>query len=344
MCIGLTKFQKSLFSTLHEQAGGGINGKLAQMIKGREYESIISFFESNQCCQPTTTSLNYLIEAYFGRGRHLDAILLAKKFDVLRLLPNTQTFNYLMKGLVAADSTGTLALSVDEIFQLMTRKYGLDPDWQSWLYRIQAFIRPKFMASFDNSVPKLFYGEMSTQIYDKTKLSEIQTELLVTAVNRRVWSFAEHMLWEMRKNNLEDAFLFPAWEEVCLAKGLFSELGCIPELREIQQFSKRLTENHFAASPLSSTALHKNILIFSSKQGRCCADLAFYSLNFLSRKDSKNIQLYSLLAQRTLSRTVPVDLESCPEADAQIPGLLSLAEKLRCPDEYIYKLKSAIKI
>ena len=354
----LGKLRKKLFSTLHEQGAGGINGKLAQLIQNREYDSAITFFESNPAVASaaSTASLNYLLEAYFGRGRHLDAILLAKKVDELQLKPNLQTFNYLMKGLVSIDTAGTLALSVDEIFQVMSKRYGLTPDWQSWLFRIQAFLRPKFMTAHGMSesggAAKVFYEQMllcQALPTDKAKLHEIQTELLVTAVNRRVWSFAEFMLGEIKTSASQgESFLFPAWEQVCLAKGLFSEIGCVPVLRELQQFSLKLSQENLLASPLSSLSLHKNILIFATRQGRCCADLAFYSLNFLLRHDDpSNAALYSALAARVLSRTIPLDLEffNAPDGEAdnlQASGFLSLVEKFKCSDVYLQKLKTAI--
>jgi hypothetical protein len=346
----LPKCRKSLFSTFHEQGAGGINGKLAHFIQSREYESAISLFEASPIVPNSISSLNYLIDAYFSRGRHMDAIILAKKIDELQLSPNLQTFNYLMKGLALVDTAGTLALSVDEIFQLMPGKYGIIPDWQSWLFRIQAFIRPKFMtAPHDNCAPKLFYEQMRSRITERTKILQTQSELLITAVNRRIWSFAEYMLSEMKQNDADKGFLFPAWEQICLAKGLFSEIGCVPVLRELQQFSLQLSRYGSLVSPLSSINLHRNILNFAARQGRSCADLAFYSINFLLHQDAENSKIYLSLASRVINRTVPIDLEffnasdmSATESVIQISGLLSLVEKLRCPDDFLIKLKSAI--
>lgn len=369
-------------ATFHEQGAGGINGRLAQLIQDRDYDSVISFFESTATATATpepamqsTATLNFLIDAYFNRGRHRDAILAAKRLDSLALSPNAQTFTLLLKGLVGVDSTGTLALTVDELFQFMTQKYGIVPDWQSWRYRIEAFLHAKFFNSSASSLSSasasasaspaiIFYEQMRQALPGQSAhLFQVQTDLLVSAVSRRLWSFAEFMLAEMESCAQtalagQDEQLFPAWERVCLTNGLFSDIGCTPVLRRLQQFSLRLlARNCPLASPLVSLSLHRDLLAFAGKQGRVCADLAVHSLALLLERDPRRGDVYRALAGLALVRTVPRDVEfygstaadGSSDGSAVAPGkeqhvtrLLATAERVKCAGEYLERLKAAI--
>lgn len=328
--MALMHIRRFLSSTLHISSAGGINGRLAKLIGDGAYEQAIAFYEKSATSTPTSPStLNYLIEAYFKCDRHLDALKLARQLDnTLQITPNRQTFVSLMRGLVEVDASGSLSLSVDELFQLMRRRYAIEADWETWLLRIQAFLHPKYSSEQTESTPAhIFYAQMLKELGDSGHLTTMKTELLITAINRRLWPFAEFMLRELSEGPSD----FSIWQRISLAKGLFSDLASLPIVRELQRNARN-----------TSLALHQCFLNYAARQGRCAADVATKSLDTLLSIDSLNSQRYKRVAKRCLERTLPLDLETFDSSGQQVDRLLVLMERLRCPSFHLEQLSNKL--
>lgn len=326
---------RRLLSTLHASSAGGVNGRLAKLVGDGAYEQAIAFYEKSAQEAPTSAStLNYLIEAYFKCDRHLDALKLARQLDHSQsVVPNRQTFVSLMRGLVEVDASGSLALSIDELFQLMRRRYGIEADWEAWLLRTRAFLHPKYSSEHSESTPAhIFYAQMMKELGNSGHLPSIKTELLITAINRRLWPFAEFMLQELKSDgSFAD---FSVWERISMAKGLFSDLASLPIVRELQRKSQST----------SSVALHQCFLNYASRLGRCASDVASRALSDLQTIDPQNTQRYRRVAARCLERILPLDLETLDSTGQQVDRVLALMERLRCPSGHLEQLQNKLSV
>ena len=201
--------------TLHEESAGGINGRLAHYAhsSASAAKDLVEFYAQlgvSDRSQLNVSSYNYILGALLQVGKQMEAFKFISdlesridKSESSLSFPDETSFLILMKGLVEADSSGSLALAVNEIFELMHRKYQFDLNLSAWSLRIRAFLHSKFIFSDpDTSVEpsRVFYREMMNYFSNCSsvnfgiELNNLRVELIVTAVNRRLWNFAEWMI------------------------------------------------------------------------------------------------------------------------------------------------------
>lgn len=338
--------------TLHEESAGGINGRFARMSQTNSPTELLTLYSKlspSDLIHLNTISFNHVLEAMLQTGKQIEAFKLINDLERRpeHSFPDKSTFKILMKGLVEADSSGSLALTVDEIFELMQKKYLIEPDLEAWNWRIRAFLHHKYTNSptHPHQVSKVFYNQMykafpltSMSPHSIQEMNELRADLVVTAVNRRLWSFAEWMFDELL---LRDPYPDTAiWEKIANAAGLFTDPACIPIIRHLQDHIVNSLGTN-ANSVLNSVGLNTNILLFAYRQGRLASDLALHALRYLVKNWPEKMDWWVSTAEGCLRRSYPRDLECC-EGDEARNKILGTIERVGCKEGDIREFEQYI--
>lgn len=379
-------------STLHEESAGGLNGRFARLSQSSSPSELLSFYSRlgpADRSQLNIDSFNYILLALFRSGQQIEAFKLisrleeegaAKNTTNYKAFPDRTSFNVIMEGLVEADNSGSLALAVDEIFNLMQEKYKIRADLQSWSSRIRAFLHAKYMSSSSSSsslssallteASRVFYREMLNELGPKLSifaLNELRADLVVTAVNRKLWSFSEWILFEelneMKRYDIISAIASNnntsntsndgtfdkdhqfrnlqfslTWDKIANAAGLFHETASVPILRHL------LHQTMPSDSIIKSVGFNQQVLLFAWRQGRLAADLASLALENLMKlpQTSRTIRNFWLsTADECLRRDMPRDFHVF-DGDEGRERSISVMQRVKCDPKAVKELEETL--
>lgn len=327
--------------SLHEESAGGLNGRLARLAhlhhSPAELLSLYSRLGASDRLLLNVDSFNYILGALLRDGQQMEAFkLIGQLEDQLPGFPDKCTFRVLMEGLVEADSSGSLALAVDELFQLMRNKYNLPADLDTSGLRIRSFLHPKYLNSQAPALEpaRIFYREMlldtkSSAFNYEAAVDELRADLVVTAVNRRIWGFAEWMIGEMTSLNFR-------LDKIANASGLFADSACIPVLRHLTG-----TESSNHNRLVDSVGFNRQLLLFCWRQGRISADLALRALRFLGRECPSQGAFWVETAEGCLRRELPRDFYVF-EAEETRERMMGTVQRVKCPESAWKQLEKEI--
>ena len=345
-------------ATLHEESAGGLNGRLARLSLSSSPADLLAFY--NRLTVPDRSHLNlisfkYILTAMLADGRQMDAFRLINQLEASSSengFPDKSSFLILMRGLVDADISGSLALAVDEIFELMVKGHNIPADLQAWSLRIKAFLHSKFMNNHNPALEpsRIFYKEMIQsmeleQARDLDQqyiyaLNELRTELIITAVNRRIWSFSEWMLSELAAsspNSQAQQAHYIFIDKIASASGLFTDASSLPVIRYLLANNSSKTNSVL----LNSIGFNQQLLLFCWRQGRSSADLAHLALRFLLRADPQRNNLWIDSAEGCLRRELPRDYYTF-ESDEARDRLTTTLNRIKCSESQIKDLEMEI--
>lgn len=329
--------------SLHEESAGGLNGRLARLAhlhnSPTELLSLYSRLGASDRLLLNVDSFNYILGALLRDGQQMEAFkLIGKLENQLPGFPDKWTFRVLMEGLVEADSSGSLALAVDELFELMRNKYNLPADLDIWGLRIRSFLHSKYLNSQASALEpaRIFYREMLLDTKSRAAafnyeaaLDELRADLVVTAVNRRIWGFAEWMISEMTSLNFR-------LDKIANASGLFNDSACIPILRHLTG-----TESNNHNRLITSFGFNRQLLMFCWRQGRISADLAVTALRFLLRECPEHGEFWLETAEGCLRRELPRDFYVF-EAEDTRERMMASVQRVKCPESNWKQLEQEI--
>ena len=341
---------RSSFSTnfsLHEESAGGLNGRLARLAHLHSSPAdLLSFYTRLGPADRlllNVDSYNYILGAMLRDGQQMEAFRLIGQLEAqLPGFPDKSTFHVLMDGLVEADSSGSLALAVDELFELMRNKYKIEAGLDAWGLRIRAFLHSKYLNSAQPALEpaRIFYREMllDSAVVAKTKthsfqaaLDETRADLVVTAVNRRIWGFAEWMLAEMSSPNFR-------LDKIANASGLFTDPASIPILRHLTSSSNRSNDDD---DLVNSFGFNRQLLFFCWRQGRIASDLAVSSLKFLLLSCPQHAEFWLQTAEGCLRRELPRDYYVF-EAEETRDRMMNTVQRVKCSESSWKQLEQEI--
>lgn len=347
----LRYFQRRFTShspTFHEESASGLNGRLARLAHSSSPSELISFYTRlgpASLAHLNLDSFNYIISAFLRDGQQMAAFKLISQLEQrtdMPGFPDKSTFTILMNGLVEADISGSLAATVDELFELMQKRYKIKPDLTCWSLRIRAFLHSKFLnPSTPNLEPaRIFYHEMLTEaeVYTQNlhELNELRADLVVTAVSRRLWSFADWILTELPGSppNLFN-------DKIANATGLFVDASSIPILRYLIKCQKQKSTHAHDDSIVNSFGFNQQLLLFCWRQGRFTSDLAFHALRFLISSDPNHTDWWIETAEGCFNRELPRDYFVFETEEAK-DRLINLIHKLKCQESEIKEFEQEI--
>ena len=247
-----------------------------------------------------------------------------------------------MTGLVDADTSGSLAATVDELFEFMQKRYKIIPDLSCWSLRIRAHLHSKFLNPSAPSLEpaRIFYHEMlSTFPNSHDELNELRADLVVTAVSRRLWSFANWILTEWPSSSATLSFQ----NKIANASGLFLDASSVPILRFLVKNNQKQTQLHRRDldSIIHSHGFNQQLLLFCWRQGRFTSDLALHALRTLCALAPNRIDWWLETAQGCLNRELPRDFYSF-EAEEAKDRLIALIHRLKCQEAEIKEFEQEI--
>ena len=344
--LPFSSLTNSVPPSLHEESAGGLNGRLARLAHLHSPSDLLAFYArlgASDRLLLNVDSFNYILGALLRDGQQMEAFrLIGQLENQLIAFPDKMTFRVLMEGLVEADSSGSLALAVDELFELMRNKYKLPTDLDIWGLRIRAFLHSKYLnsTSINLEPARIFYREMLSD-YQSTKaaasfnyeaaLDELRADLVVAAVNRRIWSFAEWMLTEMSSISLR-------LDKIANASGLFTESASIPILRHLTTTINTADSNNHL---IRSFGFNQQLLLFCWRQGRISADLALVALKFLLQECPRHSQFWLETAEGCLRRELPKDFYVFDGEDTR-ERMLNTVQRVKCQESAWKQLEQEI--
>lgn len=344
--LKIPKFRFSSFSTsstLHEESAAGLNGRLARLSSSAPPADLLAFYSRvspSDRRHLNLSSFNYILEAMLADGRQMDAFRLINQLegdgDVDGVkstgFPDKSSFLILMRGLVEADVSGSLALAVDELFELMQKRYNILPDLEIWSLRIRAFLHPKFMNPITSVEPaRIFYSEMIKEQLSPDALNELKSDLIITAVNRRLWAYSDWILKEMSIN-----LNFILIDKIASSSGLFLDPSSIPVIRFLLK-SQSISDSLI----LNSVGFNQNLLLFCWRQGKASADLALLALRFLLKNRPDKSNWWIETAEGCLQRELPRDFYVF-DAEETRDRLSSTVQRIKCSPHDVKELEKEI--
>lgn len=293
-----------------------------------------------------------------------------------------------MRGLVEADHSGSLALAVDELFELMQRRYGIQPDLPAWTLRIRAFLHPKFMNQTCPALEpaRIFYNEMletsnntSNEFNYNSALNDLNAELIVTAVNRRLWTFSDWILTRPKEERLGSVGISSIagattytgantntttsstitttlstttpstapWassifiDKIASAAGLFTDPASVPILRFLYNSHPPQTKSSTSSVLLNTVGFNRQVLLFCWRQGRATADLALKALRWLTKHEPAHMDWWIETAEGCLRREMPRDFYVL-EMEESKERLAATVSRIKCADSHIKELEREI--
>ena len=339
-----SSFSTIIPPSLHEESAGGLNGRLVRLAHLHSPNDLLSFYSrlgASDRLLLNVDSFNYILGALLRDGQQMEAFrLIGQLENQLPGVPDKCSFHVLMEGLVEADSSGSLALAVDELFELMRNKYKIQADLEAWGLRIRAFLHSKYLNSSAPTLEpaRIFYREMLVD-YQSTRpassfnfdaaLDELRADLVVTAVNRRVWGFAEWMLTEMSALNFR-------FDKIANASSLFTDAASIPILRHLIG-TGNIPNSHL----IDSFGFNRQLLLYCWRQGRISADLALTALKFLLRACPDRAEFWLETAEGCLRRELPRDFYVF-EAEETRERMMNTVQRIKCSESTWKQLEQEI--
>jgi pentatricopeptide repeat protein len=216
---------------------------------------------------------NYMFSALLEAGQRSEAFSLLKEMEARSITPDIFTFEIFMKSLC---DNRALAMTVEELFQLMKVRYKLEPSPACWEARLCAWLSPQQ----EGRVIQLL-GEMREE--GKARYcAALYGHLLVCAVRCGAWNVASHILALVvpRAPGVPaDQFnvVLPAklYEHLLTTRGSRMSVSGVPVLRTA------LAQLDRAHGSVGEGA-YVHILYFASSIGSALADMAFHVLSKLS--------------------------------------------------------------
>lgn len=349
----LRRFVSRAFShspTFHEESAAGLNGRLARLAHSNSPSELISFYSRlgpASLAHLNLDSFNYILGAFLRDGQQMAAFKLISQLEQrtdFPSFPDKCTFSILMTGLVEADTSGSLAATVDELFELMQKRYKIQPDLNCWSLRIRAFLHSKFLNS---SVPalepaRIFYRDMLAAFSNSNftyELNELRADLVVTAVSRRLWSFADWILSELSSSS---SHLFH--DKIANSTGLFLDSSSIPILRYLikcQKTTPTTTTKYPNDSIINSIGFNRQLLLYCWRQGKFTSDLAFHALRFLILNAPSHTDWWLETAEGCFNRDLPRDYSAFETEEAK-DRLISLIHRFKCKESEIKDFEQEI--
>lgn len=334
-------------STLHEESAAGLNGRLARLASNSPPSDLLAFHSrlpASSLSLLNLQSFHYILEAMLADGRQMDAFRYIAQLEgqAANGFPDKQSFTILMRGLVEADVSGSLALAVDELFLLMQKRYNIQPDFTLWSLRIRAFLHHKYMNPSNPSLEpsRIFYSDLTGQSNNNSSsslhpaaLNDLNAELVITAVNRRLWSFSNWILTTSSSSLLNYIFI----DKIASAATLFSDPASIPVIRFLLQLNPKIIDSII----LNSIGFNLQLLLFCWRTGRSAADLALKPLNWLIKHLPHKSDFWIETAEGCLRREMPRDYYTLESEDAR-DRLASTIETVKCSDVHIKELENEI--
>ena len=160
-------------------------------------------------------------------------------------------------------------------------------------------------------------------------LDELRADLVVTAVNRRVWGFAEWMLTEMSALNFR-------FDKIANASSLFTDAASIPILRHLIG-TGNIPNSHL----IDSFGFNRQLLLYCWRQGRISADLALTALKFLLRACPDRAEFWLETAEGCLRRELPRDFYVF-EAEETRERMMNTVQRIKCSESTWKQLEQEI--
>ena len=350
LCTATTKFLTSVsrrvFShapTFHEESAAGLNGRLARLAHSNSPTDLISFYSRigpASLAHLNLDSFNYILSAFLRDGQQMTAFKLISQLEQrgdLPGFPDKSTFVILMTGLVEADTSGSLSSTVDELFELMQKRYKIKPDLTCWSLRIRSFLHSKFLNPSNPSLEpsRIFYHDMLAKIdhLNTYEVNEFRADLVVTAVSRRLWSFADWILTELPTSSQ----LFH--DKIANSSGLFVDSSSIPILRYL--IKCQLTRTTSTDSIINSLGFNRKLLLYCWRQGRFTSDLAIHALRFLTFNAPSQSDWWLETAEGCLHRELPRDYYFFETEEAK-DRLINSIHRLKCQESEIKEFEQEI--
>lgn len=286
--------------TFHEMSAGGYNGRLARAFIGRHRTATILELMTKMRRlgeRPTTVlSYNYLLSALLSTGARRDAYLLLREMEERGMSPDVFTFEQLLYDLAKDEG---LAVTVEELFQLMSIKYGLKPSASCWSSRIRVW-----MARFNELRVLNLFEEMRTT--DPRVATDVTLYVAVarSAVLCALWDVASHVLScitptatsnhhskeifvEYQKSDVQPTnppiiFTNQDYYELLTIRYRLHDPQQVPILRFVLQ---QLDSSQM----LLDEGVYVRILYFAARIGNAVGDLAYFALQRLVRLYGRGI-------------------------------------------------------
>lgn len=337
--------------TLHEESAAGLNGRFARLAHTNSPSELLSLYTRlgpSSLSHLNLDSYNYILAAFLRSGQQMAAFKLINQLEHEQNIPgfpDKSTFVILMEGLVEADVSGSLAATVDELFELMQKRYKIKSDLACWSLRIRAFLHSKFLNSSAPTLEpaRIFYHDMlkSGGVKSEFELNELRADLVVTAVSRRLWSFADWILTELSSSGSgsgSGSGSHLSHDKIANASGLFIDPSSIPILRYLVKFQKTGSP---ADSIVNSIGFNQQLLLYCWRQGRITSDLALHALRFLIANAPNHTDWWLETAEGCLKRDLPRDFYIFETEEAK-DRLLNTVHKVKCPDSDIKTFEQEI--
>lgn len=268
---------------------GGWAGQLARLWeRGGHPERILECHRMMPKDTPLTINCyNYIIGAHLRVGNRQEAYRLLEEMEERnQLTPNMVTFELLL------DSFGRspgLERTVEEMFELMVRKYGLEPSAKCWLARLGCWLKSGERKRFIRLL-----GEGRRRSVDLREDGDFYTGILRLAVSRGEWQLLEEevlprihplkLLDAQKQRELLPSALF--WQpEARLTAHQWESIWSLPpitasphSLRLVRYIHWQL-EGLFEMDPVS----WQRLLLYAGECGQAASDLALMALKALHR-------------------------------------------------------------
>ncbi len=307
--------------SFHSIAAGGYNGLLAKLYERQcDGKAIVKVYEEmkREGITMNITTYNYLIYGFLERKDHESAYRLIYQMEKENISPNLMTFEVLLSGLANVRGMGMV---VEELFDLMRFKYEISPSISCWSSRVLAWIGKR---SYKQAIRT--YDTMLQEFPASRTSGHVHTNLLKTAVLRKVWYFGNHIVKYLRTTIAEpsDLIMVPLTDlkEIWDIPGLFNETNSLQIIRFLANaISKRGFEEGSAL----------RLLYFASSCGGEAPDLADLAMSSLLRRyrdhDSKVANIPMNLLDAYIS-AIDLSCESTLVTD-QMKSRLALFKSLR---------------